>query len=207
MKVKICGVTTMEDALFCAGAGADLLGFIFYEASPRFISPALAAKIIARLPSGVTPVGVFVNQERAAIERTTIETAIRLIQLSGDERPDDCRGFGVPVVKAFRLRSTNDAEQLREYHLAAAMLDSATGSSYGGSGVLADFSVALAMKAYHPLFLAGGLTPDNVADAAARVRPYAVDVNSGVEASPGKKDHAKVSLLFERLGRHHPTII
>ena len=205
MKVKICGLTNMEDALFCSAAGADALGFVFYANSPRAITAAAAAAIIAELPPYITPIGVFVNEQRSVIEQTIRATGIRSIQLSGDERPEECAGFGVKVIKAFRFKEEADTERLREYDISAAMLDGAPVGVYGGSGVLADFSVALAMKEYHPLFLAGGLNPDNVVGAVQNVLPYAVDISSGVEASPGKKDREKVTLLFERLRHYHET--
>ena len=199
IKVKICGLTNLEDALFCGSAGADAIGFIFYEKSPRYITPAKAAQIIDQLPSYITPVGVFVNEKRPTIERIIDETGIRSIQLSGDERPNDCGGYSVKVVKSFRIRNSSEVEQVKDYKISAAMLDGASDDSYGGSGMLPDFAIALEMKTYHPLFLAGGLNPDNVIQAVQQVQPYAIDVNSGVEYSPGKKDHSKVALLFERL--------
>lgn len=207
MKVKICGITRSEDALFCARAGAEMLGFIFYAASPRAVTPREAARIIAELPGGVTPVGVFVNAPRPEILSTIGATGIRMIQLSGDEPPEACRGYAVDVIKAFRFRDAGEAHLVREYRgIAAAMLDGASGGLYGGSGLRADAAVALAMKEHAPLFLAGGLSPDNVAEAARAVAPFALDVNSGVEASPGVKDHAKVALLFERLNAYHESI-
>lgn len=206
MKVKICGMTSARDALFCAREGADQLGFIFYEKSPRYVAPEAAAAIIAALPAYVTPVGVFVNAAREQVERVIDQTGIRALQLSGDEAPAECTGYGVPVIKAFRLTDPAAALATREYAIAAAMLDGASGGLYGGSGVVADTAVALAMKDFHPLYLAGGLTPDNVVRAARSVLPFAVDVNSGVESSPGVKDHARVALLFERLRHHYDSL-
>ncbi len=199
VKVKICGMTSLEDALFCGSAGADALGFIFYEKSQRYISPLKASKIIEQLPSYITPVGVFVNEQRSVINRIISETGIRSIQLSGDERPEDCAGYPVKVVKAFRIRNEEDIEKTKEFTISAAMLDGASGDEYGGSGTTADFNIALGMKKFHPLFLAGGLNPDNVIQALQHVQPYAIDVNSGVEFAAGKKDHSKVTLLFERI--------
>ncbi len=206
MKVKICGMTNAGDALFCARAGADELGFIFYEKSPRAVSAETAAAIIAELPPYVTPVGVFVNAARGEIERVIARTGIRALQLSGDESPEDCTGYPLPVIKAFRFTEPSESLMSRDFAVAAAMLDGAADGQYGGSGVMADTAVALAMKAFHPLYLAGGLTPDTVVRAARSVLPYAVDVNSGVEASPGVKDHGRVTLLFERLRHHHDSL-
>lgn len=199
MNVKICGITRAEDARFCAHAGASMLGFIFYAKSPRAVAPEAAARIIAELPPGVIPVGVFVNAPRAEIEAVIRATGIRMIQLSGDEQPEDCRGYGIGVIKAFRFRRTEDAAKVRDYPVAAALLDGAPDGVYGGSGLRADVAVALAMKEHAPLVLAGGLSPENIVEAARAVAPFAFDVNSGVETAPGVKDRAKVELLFARL--------
>jgi phosphoribosylanthranilate isomerase len=195
-RVKICGITNREDALFCAHSGADALGFIFYTESPRYIDPAKAKLIIDTLPPFVTPVGVFVNERRERIEQITRETGIRAIQLSGDETPDDCRNHLAAVIKAFRIRSMAEVEIIRNYRLSSALLDGAKDGVYGGSGIKADFSIAIEMKKYFPLILSGGLSPENIIDAINTVAPYAVDINSGIERLPGIKDHEKVTLLF-----------
>lgn len=200
-KVKICGMTNREDAIFSASAGADMLGFIFYDKSPRYIEPSAAATIIGELPPYVTPVGVFVNETRTAIERIINETGIRALQLSGEETPQDCQGYSVKIVKAFRIRQHQEIDKLKRYTVSAFMLDGAPEGKYGGSGTLPDFSIALEMKELKPLFLAGGINPENVVRVVQSVGPYALDVNSGVEETPGKKDHKKVALLFERLNR------
>lgn len=204
-KVKICGMTNREDAMFCARAGADMLGFIFYDKSPRNIDPLTAAAIIEELPSYVTPVGVFVNQSRATIEKVISQTNIRALQLSGDESPTDCQDFSVRVIKAFRIRKRQELDQLKRYNVSAILLDGAPAGTYGGSGVLPDFSIAIEMKDVKPLFLAGGIGPDNVIKVVQTVEPYGLDINSGVEQSPGKKDHEKIALLFERLNRFQST--
>ncbi len=197
--VKICGITSKTDALFCAAQGASALGFIFYEKSPRCIDPARAARIIAALPPFVTAVGVFVNHRRRDICRIIEQTGIQAIQFSGDESPEDCEGYPLKAIKAFRIRLRQGLRPLLKYRVAAALLDGAAGGRYGGSGQLADFRVARELKKHFPVILAGGLTPDNIAQAIRRVKPYALDVNSGVESSPGKKDHVKVALLFRRI--------
>ncbi len=198
-QVKICGITSLKDALLCASSGADALGFIFYRKSPRYIPPQKAAGIIRQLPRQVTPVGVFVNEERAAIERIVAATGVRVIQLSGDEEPAACEGYGVSVWKAFRMKSGDDPGRLWTYPIAAALLDGASNDSYGGSGELADFGIAVAMKEFHPVVLAGGLNPENIVSAIHTVQPFAVDLNSGIELAPGKKDHLKVKKLFDLL--------
>ncbi|HLX11857.1 MAG TPA: phosphoribosylanthranilate isomerase [Bacteroidota bacterium] len=198
-RVKICGITNAEDAQICSEAGADALGFIFYSKSPRFITLEAARMIIASLPPFITPVGVFVNENRDTINRTIAETRIGAIQLSGDERPEDCLGFSVPVIKAFRLTTGGDVTGLADYPIAAALLDGAKDDKYGGTGERADVALASRLAKRYRLILAGGLDPSNIVEAIRIVQPYAVDVNSGVELSPGKKDYAKISLLFERL--------
>ena len=197
--VKICGMTNLQDALFCAPAGADALGFIFYKKSPRYIEPSKAAGIIKLLPPSTKPIGVFVNEQRETIESIVRLTRLHGIQLSGDEPPADCEGYSVPVWKVFRIRDMRQVKNVKPYAINAAMLDGASGAAYGGSGTLADFSVAIEMKKYHPLILAGGLGPDNILNAIGTVRPYAVDVNSSVELAPGKKDPNKVNQLFTLL--------
>ena len=198
-RVKICGITNLEDALFCAQAGANALGFIFYDESPRYVQPSAAAAIIAQLPTYVTPVGVFVNADRKTIERIIAETHIRIVQLSGDESPEDCVGFNNKIWKAFRIEDKHEVEMLRKYQINAAILDSSKPGMYGGSGVLPDFSIAREMKQFHPLVLAGGLNAENISTVIETVQPYAIDVNSGVESAPGKKDHNKIRMLFRKI--------
>lgn len=198
-RVKLCGITNLRDALCCAEAGADYLGFIFYRKSARYINPEQARAIIRKLPEKIIPVGVFVNEERTSVNAVIASTGIRLIQLSGDELPGDCENYSVPVWKAFRFSEHEDARHAADYRLDAALLDGAREGEYGGSGRLADMSIARSMKSYHRLVLAGGLSPVNILDAIARVEPFAVDVNSGVELNRGIKDHTKVYELFRQI--------
>jgi phosphoribosylanthranilate isomerase len=203
----------------CAAEGADALGFIFYPGSPRYLDPDAAAAIIRDLPPFITPVGVFVNAERKLITSVIDRTGIRAIQLSGDESPEECLGYPVSVIKAFRIKILDEVERIKRYVLSAALLDGAGhglriltegqpatradgpkgATAYGGSGMMPDLSVAVRIKNYHPLIVAGGLNPENVPVVIRAVSPYAIDVNSGVESSPGKKDRDKVKLLFEAL--------
>ena len=199
LKVKICGITNREDALRCIDAGANALGFIFYKKSPRYIEPSIAATIIRELPPYVAPVGIFVNEKRSFIEQTIKETNIRIIQLSGDETPEECNGYSLKVWKAFRFASMDDVNIAKRYSISAAIVDGVSNNLYGGTGTLADFSIASAVKQFHPVVLAGGLNPDNVLSAVQHVQPYAIDVNSGIERSPGKKDEKKIASLFGQL--------
>ena len=198
-RIKICGITNREDALFCAHSGADALGFIFYSKSPRYIDPVKAKSIIEALPPFVTPVGVFVNERHEQIEKTIRDTGIRAIQLSGDETPDECRNHSIAVIKAFRIRSRTHIETINNYHLSATMLDGAKNGVYDGSDTTADFSITIEMKKHFPLILSDGLSPENIIDAVKTVAPYAVDINSGIERLPGIKDHEKTALLFRRI--------
>jgi len=216
LRVKICGITNPDDALQCVEAGAHALGFIFYHGSPRNINPEVAAEIIGQLPPYVTPVGVFVNETRSRIEEIIRDTRIRIIQFSGEEPPDQCTGYRAKVWKAFRFRPGESVDHVREYSIAAAVADGYRENQYGGTGTLADPETAIALKQFHPVVLAGGLNPSNILTAARRVQPFAVDINSGVESSPGRKDPAKLAALFEALSeflhtddasstRHHQT--
>ncbi len=200
--VKICGITKLEDALFCSSAGANFLGFIFYTKSPRYITHRHVREIIEQLPSTVTPVGVFVNESREVINDIILKTNIRIIQLSGDESPDDCLGYPIDVWKAFRIDKIDEVQQTTAFQISAALLDGVKGKEYGGTGVPADISVANEIKKYHRLVLAGGLNPENVSSMIRQTQPYAIDVNSGVEISPGKKDHNKVKQLFENISKN-----
>lgn len=198
-RVKICGITNTEDALTAVTAGADALGFIFYRKSPRYVEPAVVREIVAGLPPFISTVGVFVNEARETVNRIVEETGIRLIQLHGNESCDECRDYPVKVIKVFRIRSMDMVPQIRTFPISAALLDGASDDQYGGSGKTADPSVALEIKRYFPLILSGGLGPNNVLEAIRAVQPYAIDVNSGIESDPGKKDQQKIRELFERL--------
>jgi phosphoribosylanthranilate isomerase len=191
-RVKICGITNLEDALFAAEAGADALGFVFYAKSPRCIVPDRAREIILRLPPFVAKVGVFVNEELDQVEKIMACCHLDYAQLHGDETPEQVAALAPRAIKAVRVRSMADVERLRDYRAAAYLLDAYHPTKPGGTGETWDWELATAAKQYGPIILAGGLTPDNVVGAIKRVHPYAVDVSSGVEAAPGIKDHQKV---------------
>ena len=189
VRVKICGVMTPEDARFCAEAGADAIGINFWPGSQRCVGVVRAVEIIRGLPASLQKVGVFVDADRAEIERTIAAVGLDAIQLHGKESPDDCAGFAVPVIKAIQI--TDDLESpaavAARYAVDFVLLDAAR----GGSGRVFDWRRAFGVDTER-LFLAGGLRPDNVAAAVRLVRPYAVDTASGVEASPGRKDLRRV---------------
>jgi len=191
-RVKICGITSVEDALAAVAAGADALGFVFYAQSPRAVTPAQAAAIIQRLPPFVSSVGLFVNAEPATIEATMTSCGLDHIQLHGDETPQDCLFAGRRVIKALRIKDAASLSQAAAYEVSALLLDAWSDDLYGGSGARFDWRLLKDFAGKQPVILAGGLNPENVATAIRQVRPYAVDVSSGVEVAPGKKDHAKM---------------
>ncbi|MFL6254776.1 MAG: phosphoribosylanthranilate isomerase [Pyrinomonadaceae bacterium] len=189
-RIKVCGITNLEDALAALEAGADLLGFNFYTRSPRFITPAEARKIIEQLPGSVASVGVFVNESAPAdVERIAREAGLGAVQLHGDETPEFCQSLhGLTTIKALRVGAGFNVETAAAYQTGAVLLDAYVAGERGGTGHTFDWTLAtLTCKLVSRLFLAGGLNPDNVATAVAAVRPYAVDVCSGVETAPGRK--------------------
>ena len=192
IKIKICGITNIEDALAAVEAGADALGFVFFEKSPRNILPEQAAAIIRRLPPFVQTVGLFVNEQVAVINSIADRCGLDIVQLHGDETPEFCTGVRRRVIKAFRVKDASSLDQLERYDVAACLLDAWGPAAHGGTGKTFNWELAAAAAASRCIILAGGLTPENVAEAMAAVRPYAVDVSSGVEIAPGCKDRRKM---------------
>ena len=199
-RVKICGITNLEDARLAVKYGADALGFVFYEGSPRHVFPETVREIISHLPPFVTTVGVFVNAPPQEIREVMDLAGLDVVQLHGDEPQEECSLFP-RVIKAFRVRELSDIERLKGYSVSAYLLDAYDPEVPGGTGQTFNWDIAVEAKKYGPIILAGGLTPENVADAVSRVRPYAVDVSSGVEAQKGKKDHEKMRLFIHRAKR------
>ena len=204
VRVKICGITNVEDALLACELGADAIGLNFYSKSPRCISPFTASKIIRKLPPFVSAVGVFVNWQAAAV--TTLAKALGLAaaQLHGDEPPQLVTEIAkkVSVIKALHLGKGSALPPFAKYRGATSfLLDAPHSGQYGGTGRSTDWSLAHTAAKSHRILLAGGLTPENVAEAILAVRPYAVDVTSGVESKPGRKDPAKLNAFFEAVAR------
>jgi phosphoribosylanthranilate isomerase len=200
VKVKICGITNREDALSAVGAGADALGFNFWKGSRRYVAPRAAREIISELPPGILCVGVFVNEGAPAdVVRTAREAGVGAVQLHGDETPEYCAAVrGFEVIKALRVRGDFRVERADAYRVDAILLDAFSDTEPGGTGRTFDWRLAAEARARLPkLYLAGGLTPENVGAAFERVRPYALDVCSGVESAPGRKDGERVRAFVE----------
>jgi phosphoribosylanthranilate isomerase len=197
MIVKVCGITRACDALHAARSGATALGFVFWPQSPRYIDPPRAAAIVAELPASVGTVGVFVNQRAEEVERIARAAGVKTIQLHGDETPAFAEALGWPVWRAMRLAETNGATAAWPRDVII-LLDAHDPARRGGTGRRIDWQQAAAVAAARRIVLAGGLTPENVEQAIATVRPYGVDVSSGVEEAPGVKNFDKVARFLER---------
>ncbi len=199
VKVKICGITNVDDAMAAVDFGADALGFVFVKKSPRYIHPKKAVLIIDKLPPFIQTVGVFANETIEHIEAAISMARIDMVQLHGDEPPDMCK-LTRRVIKAIRVKSLESLAPLRKYrrHVSGFLLDTYTPDKLGGTGMIFNWDIAAEAKQFGPIVLAGGLTPDNVAEAVRHVKPYGVDVSSGVELEKGKKDLRKLELFIER---------
>lgn len=198
-KIKICGITNLPDARLAVELGAAALGFVFYPKSPRYVPVAKAADICNALPPFVAKVGVFVDELEFEIEKALRECLLNALQFHGDEPPGFCQKFAAKSIKAIRVRDESSLRTAAEYDVDALLLDTYIDSERGGTGQTFDWS--LAVKAQEtlapPVILSGGLTPANVQEAIRKVRPYAVDVSSGVEREPGKKDPEKLRRFIE----------
>jgi phosphoribosylanthranilate isomerase len=200
VQVKVCGITNPDDARASVDAGAYALGFNFYPKSPRYIEPVQAARIIEQLPKSVLAVGVFVNESNSEAIQTAVQTAgVRAVQLHGDETPSFCKMLnGLFVIKALRVDDDFDPAEAATFETDAILLDAFGAGMYGGSGKIFDWTVAARTKPLvKKLFLAGGLNSTNVGQAIITVRPYAVDVCSGVESAPGQKDVKKLTAFMD----------
>ncbi len=197
VKVKICGFTNYDDAIAAAEMGADMLGFNFYPKSPRYIKPEDAAKIIDQLPAYVDTVGLFVNDTFEHIEKIADECSLDWVQFHGDEPPDFCEQFetlNVKTIKAIRVKDDNDIKRAEEYFTDAVILDAFDPKKYGGTGLTFDWNIIGNIS--KRIFLAGGINVENIMKAI-DLGVYGIDVCSGVESRPGKKDHAKMRKLFD----------
>jgi phosphoribosylanthranilate isomerase len=200
-KIKICGITNQEDAHIAVQEGADALGFVFYPQSPRYIQPAVAKQIIGSLPPFVLPVGVFVNQELDMVRSIFDECGLAFAQLHGDESPNFCESLRRPVLRALRVQDRRSFLALAEFKgrtgVKGFVVDAFSDSLYGGTGRTTDWTIAGEVAKAVPILLAGGLTSENVQEAIRQVHPYGVDVSSGVEHSPGRKDSEKIRAFIQ----------
>ena len=204
MFVKICGITNTDDALFAAEAGADALGFIFVPETPRYTEPQKACEIIGKLPEDIRKFGVFLDEAVSEVVRVTNKLGLDYVQLHGSESPGYCARLNgevsASIVKAFRIGQRGDLDPIADYDIIGfLLLDSFVEGKAGGTGKVFDWSLAVEAKRYgKPIILSGGLTPENVSEAVAKVSPYGVDVSSGVEKAPGVKDGDKVRDFIRR---------
>lgn len=200
IRIKICGITNYEDAKLASDLGADAVGFIFAD-SPRRIEPKDALKISRELPPFIMRVGVFVNANEFVIEKIADELKLDVIQLSGEESPDFCTRFEPKVIKTFHVKDESSFESMEDYEVDGYLLDTFVPGTSGGTGQTFNWDLAVKAKAHGPVILSGGLTPENVVEAILKVRPYAVDVSSGIEKYPGKKDPDKLKAFIDSVKR------
>ena len=206
VKVKICGITSVADGVAAVEAGADMIGLMFYERSPRHISAATAAEISRALSPFIVKVGVFVNPDEDTVMRAIGQCGVTLLQFHGEETPEFCAQFGVMSMKAFRVRDAASLLALPNYATDAYLLDAYSPDAHGGTGAKFNWDLAINAKQHgKPIFLAGGLTPENIGEAVRQVQPFGVDVSSGVESAPGKKDHAKVQAFIKAARDSQPV--
>lgn len=196
-RVKICGITREEDAGTAVAAGCDAIGLVFYRPSPRYVSPEKAARIVAGLPPFISVVGLFVDAEPDEILQVIQQVRLDLLQFHGNETPDDCERFGMPYMKAIRVKPDTNLLQYAEQfkHAQALLLDAFIEGVPGGTGQVFDWKI-IPKTLPLPVVLAGGLSPDNVGEAVRQVQPYAVDVSGGVELNKGIKDAAKIAAFM-----------
>lgn len=198
VRIKICGITNLDDALAAADYGADALGFVFYEKSPRYVKPEKVKEIISKLPPFISTVGVFVDEDPSKINEIIEYTGINIVQLHGNEPSNLCQKWQ-RVIKAFRVKDFIDLHPLEEYKVSAYLLDAYTPEAYGGTGQIFNWDIAIDAKRFGRIILSGGLNPYNIEKAVRYVRPYAVDVSSGVEKEKGKKDLKKMKDFIEKV--------
>ncbi len=199
IRIKVCGITRLDDALAAQASGADALGFVFAP-SPRRVEAERVREIAGALPPFLSRVGVFVNEDRERVKEMARFCRLDVLQFHGEESPEYCRDFEQRVVKAFRVKGREDLERMKPYQhgVSAFLLDTYHPRMAGGTGRTFDWTIAAEARNLGPIVLAGGLDPDNVQAAIRAVHPYAVDVSSGVETAPGEKDHQKIRLFAER---------
>ncbi len=204
--VKVCGITNEEDAAAAVKAGVNAVGFNFYQGSERYIQPEDAATIAHGIPDHVSKVGVFVHEEKKHILDVARTVPLSAVQLVGDEGPDDLFGYDLSVIKVFRVRPDFDIESMKNYVVDAFLLDTHRQGVYGGTGETFDWNIAQKARQYGRIILSGGLNQDNVGAAVRFARPYGVDVSSGIESRPGKKDHDAMRNFIANARNAHQAV-
>ncbi len=202
VRIKICGITNFEDALKACSLGIDVIGFNFYKKSSRYILPSKAREISLKLPPFISVVGVFVNEKIEKIRKITSECFLSAVQLHGDETPEFVEKLNLPVIKAFRIKGEKDTEEIRKYtgKVKAFLLDTYVKGEFGGTGKNFNWEIARKVKKFNvPVILAGGINPLSVKDAIKEVKPFAIDVASGVERKPGIKDFHLMKELVNKV--------
>jgi len=199
VRVKLCGLTRLEDVLLGVELGVDAFGFNFVEGSPRRVTPDLARDLCSAIPPFATRVGIFADELPRVMEATALLAGLSCLQLHGDEPPESCRAIALPWYKAHRVGAGFQPESVTRYRASTCLLDASVPGEKGGTGATFDWKVARVASAYARVIVAGGLTPANVGEAIAVARPYAVDVNSGVENAPGKKDRRLLTEFMDRV--------
>ena len=197
MYIKICGITNFQDAITISETGVDALGFVFYSGSKRYISPDKANEIIKELPPFINTVGLFVNEKRENVIDILHKCPVDILQFHGDESPEYCSRFNKRIIKAFRVKNDFSNNVFNSYSVNAFLLDGFTQGEYGGTGVSFDWDIALMSKKFGRIIIAGGLNPENIESALRKINPYGIDVSSGVEIEPGKKNINKVKEIVK----------
>jgi phosphoribosylanthranilate isomerase len=198
LKIKVCGITNLEDALLCESLGADALGFIFYNGSKRYIEPEAAAEIIKFLSPFTVKVGVFVSESPDFINKTASYIKLNAVQLHGDESPESTKDISLPAIKSFRVDDNFDYEILKQYTGTYYLLDTYSKSGYGGTGKVLNWK-KIPVEYKSNIILAGGISADNIEEIFTKVKPSAVDISSSLESEPGKKDKEKVIRFFDKI--------
>lgn len=198
MKIKICGITNLEDALVCSKYGVDMLGFVFYNKSKRYVDYKLVKSIISQLPKNIVSVGVFVDEDYSLINSISEEIGLKKIQLHGNESPDYVKKIKLPVIKAFRVSENFDWNKLNDYSNCEILLDTYSSETIGGTGKTFDWEL-IPDKCKHSIILSGGISINNIDKIMNEIKPAAIDVSSSIESYPGKKDHSRVIELLNAI--------
>ena len=202
-KIKICGITNKRDAIDASSLGVDMIGFVFYKKSKRYVEPKIVRDIVNELPPFMSKVGVFVNEDKDKVRRIAGECSLDVLQFHADETPDYCAGFedSYKVIKAFRIKDKDSLKGVNDYDVNFYMLDAYSSKDLGGTGESFDWKIAENFEFLKPVILSGGLTPDNVSSAIRMISPYGVDVSSGIEDSPGRKNLDLMKKFIEKVRR------